>query len=87
MYNVILKPSAAKNFHNLPVKTKQKIAAKIDLLAITPLPSGVKKLSGHSDIWRLRFGDYRLVYQLAHSTSVLTILKIAHRSVAYERIQ
>ena len=54
------------------------IARSIDRLSNTPRPSGCKKLRG-IDLWRLRFGRYRVVYQIDDETGLVTVVKVALR--------
>lgn len=49
----------------------------------TPATHGVTKLSGSSDRWRVRVGDYRIIYRIDDTTREVTVLRIAHRRQAY----
>jgi len=53
-------------------------------LARNPRPSGCKKLKGHKDIWRIRVGDYRIVYTVDDREMVIRVGRIAHRREVYE---
>jgi len=56
------KPSARKELENLSDNIIARLAPKIDGLAADPRPSGCRKLHGYKDLWRIRVGDYRVVY-------------------------
>ena len=53
-------------------------------LADNPRPAGCKKLSGYNDQWRIRVGDYRVVYLLDGAKAFVTIVRVAHRKDVYE---
>lgn len=61
MYQVIFEKSAQKKLYKLPLAVREKIIAKIKLLATDPRPAGCKKLTGR-DGYRIRIGDYRVIY-------------------------
>jgi mRNA interferase RelE/StbE len=84
VYTVALKPAALKQFNGLPKKDAAKVAAKIDALAINPHPIGSKKLKGSDGIYRVRFGDYRVVYLPPDDAGEILILKIAKRDEVYK---
>jgi mRNA interferase RelE/StbE len=74
---------AAKEFAALPRKTQQQLKPKIDALADDPRPSGVKKLSGSEDVYRIRAGDYRVVYEIHDNELIVFLVKVAHRREVY----
>ena len=80
---MILKPSAIKQLDGLNEKDAKKVATKIDLLETDASPIGAKKLKGHDGLWRLRFGDYRIIYTAPDDEDVIRVLKIANRANAY----
>jgi mRNA interferase RelE/StbE len=61
-----------------------RIATKIDSFAEQPRPAGCKKLRGADDLWRVRVGDYRIIYAIDDTLSVVEIRVIRHRKDAYE---
>jgi mRNA interferase RelE/StbE len=61
------------------------MAAKIDDLRNDPRPPGVKKLSGHADLYRVRVGDYRVVYTVDDANQTVLITALGHRSDIYRR--
>ncbi len=83
-YQVVIKPSAAKEFDKLPVSVAVRVAAKITSLARIPRPHGVKKLEGEPTRWRIRVSDWRIIFAIDDTQGLVDILYIRHRSKAYE---
>jgi mRNA interferase RelE/StbE len=81
-YRVLIKRSAAKELETLPPKARSRVAAKIAALAATPRPPGVEKLSGEEK-YRVRQGDYRVLYAIDDAAATVTIVKIGHRRDVY----
>jgi mRNA interferase RelE/StbE len=76
--------SATKELESLPEGVVLRVATKIDSLAEQPRPAGCKKLRGADDLWRVRVGDYRIIYAIDDTLSVVEIRVIRHRKDAYE---
>jgi mRNA interferase RelE/StbE len=83
-YLVTIKPSAVKELHALPAIVATRVASKIKALAATPRPPGVKKLEGEPVRWRIRAGDWRVIYSIDDRQRVVDVIYIRHRSKAYE---
>jgi mRNA interferase RelE/StbE len=83
VHEVRIGRSAAKELEALPGKVVQRIATKIDALAQQPRPSGCRKLKGADDLWRIRVGDYRIIYAVNDIQSVVEVRMIRHRGDAY----
>lgn len=82
-YEVLIKPSARKELEAVDLKKdRQRIVAAILALADDPRPSGCRKLSGRAK-YRIRCGDYRVVYSVEDVILVVTIAKVGHRSDVY----
>jgi mRNA interferase RelE/StbE len=81
-----LRRRANKQFRALERSTQLRLARHIDSLATNPRPRGVKKLVGEEDIYRLRAGDYRIVYQIRDKSLLVLILRVGHRSEIYRRV-
>jgi len=64
-------------------QVQQRIQTKIESLAENPLPSGVKKFQGEADHWRIRIGDYRVIYRIDNQRIVVAIMRVAHRREVY----
>ena len=83
-YSLLIKPSAGKELEAVGSKVdRQKIIAKIQALTADPRPRGSEKLAGYSDRYRIRQGNYRVVYLIDDSASAVTIYKIGHRREVY----
>ena len=83
-YHLVIKPSAAKELDKLPVSVAARIVAKIESLPQVPRPHGVKKLEGEPTRWRIRVGDWRVIFAIDDGQRVVDIIYIRHRSKAYE---
>lgn len=83
-YQITIKPSAVKELDGLPATVASRVAAKIKALAATPRPPGVKKLEGEPIRWRIRTGDWRIIYSIDDKARVVDIFYIRHRSKAYD---
>ena len=81
-YKVVIKPSAVKELEAVPGKALRRIARKIADLAKAPRPTGCRKLSGR-DQYRLRQGDYRIVYAVDDEHHLVEVVKIGHRREVY----
>ena len=83
-YRILIKRSASKELEAVAQKTdRQRIVARIHALAGEPRPSGCEKLAGHDDRYRVRQGDYRIVYAVDDSQRSVTIFKVGHRREVY----
>ncbi|NQW47414.1 MAG: type II toxin-antitoxin system RelE/ParE family toxin [Planctomycetes bacterium] len=83
MHEVRVGRSATKELEGLPQQVLTRIANKIDGLATDPRPSGARKLRGADDLWRVRVGDYRIVYAVDDDAATVEIRVIRHRKDAY----
>jgi mRNA interferase RelE/StbE len=83
-YALEIKPHARKELENLSNTLIARLVPKIDGLAADPRPSGCKKLHGYKDLWRIRVGDYRVVYLIDDGRKTVSVTRIAHRRDVYE---
>lgn len=81
-YSVYLKRSAAKELEALPLKDRRRVAARIGALANEPRPPGVEKISGQEK-YRIRQGDYRVLYAIDDPALTVTVVKLGHRGDVY----
>jgi len=81
-YSVRVKSSAIKELESLPPKDLARVAMRIEGLATDPRPPGCEKLSGQ-ERYRLRQGDYRILYEVDDPRLVVTIVKVGHRREVY----
>ena len=82
-YRLELKPSAAKSLSKLPRVAQRAIAEALEGLSENPRPHGVTKLTGEDNLYRVRAGDYRVVYTIQDNILLVLVLRIAHRRDAY----
>ena len=83
-YALDMKPSAQKELEGLSDSLIARLAPKIDGLAADPRPSGCRKLHGYKDLWRIRVGDYRVVYMINDDRKKVSVTRVAHRREVYE---
>ncbi len=82
MYEIVLKPKAVKDLDGLPDKVYGSISIKIDGLVNDPRPHGCKKLI-NIDGYRIRDGNYRVLYSIDDSAKKVTVTRVLHRKDAY----
>ena len=83
-YSISFVRSARKELESLSFPLIRRILAKIELLAKNPRPTGCKKLKGAHDLWRIRVGEYRVIYSILDREIRVEIITIRHRSQAYD---
>ena len=83
-YAVEIKPSARKELDALPDHVLSRVIRKIQSLSDNPRPAGCKKLKGYKDLWRIRIGDWRVVYIIDDAVRVVSVTRVAHRREVYE---
>lgn len=85
-YKIAIAKKAFKELATLPVRANLQIVEAIDHLKENPRPVGCKKLKGESeDIWRIRVGDYRVLYCIDDIIRIVEIRRIGHRKDIYDR--
>lgn len=85
-YRIEFKPSALKAFAALPKPIREKVAEKIDALAINPRPPKVEPMAGMESGYRVRSGDYRIVYQVQDDVLMVVVVKVGHRKDVYRNL-
>jgi len=81
-YKIVIKKSAAKEIEKLPRKDRSRIVERISGLSIDPRPVGCCKLSGQEK-YRIRQGNYRILYQLIDDEVLVVVVKVGHRRDVY----
>jgi mRNA interferase RelE/StbE len=81
-YNVQIKRSAAKELEGVPLKDRRRIVTRIESLRTEPRPSGCEKLSG-DDKYRIRQGNYRILYEIKDQALIVTVVKVGDRRDVY----
>ncbi len=82
-YTLFIKPFAIKESEKIPKKQKEQIRREIELLQNNSRPFGVKKLKGQEDFFRIRIGNYRVLYTINEKYKEIRILSILDRKEAY----
>ncbi|MFI5116312.1 MAG: type II toxin-antitoxin system RelE/ParE family toxin [Terriglobales bacterium] len=75
--------SAARSLKKLPAGPRLRIGARIEALADNPHPPGTRKMTGEEHAYRIRIGDYRVVYDVLEDVIVVLVLRIGHRKDVY----
>ena len=83
-YQIEWKRSAQRELEKLPRPTIKKVVVAVEKLAIEPRPRGVRKLVGSDFTYRLRVGDYRIVYEVLDKKLIVEIIRVRHRKDAYK---
>jgi mRNA interferase RelE/StbE len=84
-YRVELTAAAARQVRKLPRLARDRVLDAIEDLGDDPRPHGAKKLVGEQTAWRIRIGDYRVIYDVFDSELTVTVVRAAHRREVYER--
>uniref|UniRef100_I2Q5W0 Addiction module toxin, RelE/StbE family n=1 Tax=Desulfovibrio sp. U5L TaxID=596152 RepID=I2Q5W0_9BACT len=82
-YRIELTPAAGRDFKRLPESVRRRIAPRIDALADEPRPAGVLSLTGMHGYYRLRVGDYRVIYKVEDDHLLVLVIRVANRREAY----
>jgi len=80
----VLASSAVKELSRLAGKVSGRLVSRIEGLAVNPRPPGCKKLQGGENEWRIRVGDYRVVYTVNDSKLLVDVTRIRHRREVYD---
>lgn len=83
MPEVLISSHAERDLRQLDAPVFHKIIAEIKALAGDPRPPGCRKLAGSKSDWRIRVGDYRVLYEIDDRRNVVRILRVRHRREAY----
>ena len=83
MYKVNIERTAEKELKKLPAREFWRIISKIKALADEPRPTDCRKILGSKSDWRIRIGDYRVIYEIDDTEDTVKIMKVRHRREAY----
>lgn len=83
MFEIQIEKAAEKQLRRIPTPMHERIVNAILPLAENPRPPGSKKLSSSANDWRIRVGDYRVLYEIAEEIRIVKIFKVAHRRDVY----
>jgi mRNA interferase RelE/StbE len=82
-YDVQIAASAARALRKLDHQAQRRISHAIDSLALTPRPHGSQKLTGEDDLYRVRIGDYRIIYAIRDRQLIVLVVAVGHRRDVY----
>jgi mRNA interferase RelE/StbE len=85
-YVVQYDPRALKELTKLDGQIARRIAGAVAKLEVDPRPAGTRPLVGYPDLWRIRIGDYRVVYAIKDAELVVLALRVAHRGAVYRNL-
>ena len=85
MYEVYIEKAAENDLKRLPTTTFHRIIPQIKSLAENPRPSSCRKLTGSKNDWRIRIGDYRVLYEIDEKARAVRIMRVRHRREVYRR--
>ncbi len=84
-YNIVIHSDAVSDMKSLPKRIRRQVDAKISALATNPHPNGSKALKGnHNGLFRVRSGDYRIIYQVRDSQLTVVVVKVGNRKDVYD---
>ncbi|MGC1309064.1 MAG: type II toxin-antitoxin system RelE/ParE family toxin [Phormidesmis sp.] len=83
-YQIIFESAAARQLKKLPTVVQQNLRPLIDSLSTDPRPSGCKKLKGRQNEYRIRYGNYRVIYSIEDKALIVRVIRAGHRKDAYE---
>jgi mRNA interferase RelE/StbE len=82
-YSVVFARSARKELQNLDPQVARRILKQIEMLVASSRPGGVVKLEGAADLWRIRVGEWRVVYRISDRDRLVDVVAVRHRGDAY----
>ena len=82
-YDVQLSASAARTFRKFDQPVQKRLSLVIDKLAVNPRPPGIRRLHGDPDLYRIRVGNYRIVYTIRDNVLLVLVVAIGHRKDIY----
>jgi mRNA interferase RelE/StbE len=84
-YSVLLAPAAERQLRKLDPAGRRRVQAAIDLLATEPRPPAARQLVGGAREWRVRTGDFRIIYEIQDQQLLVLVIKVGHRRDVYEK--
>jgi mRNA interferase RelE/StbE len=82
-YSIFICRTAQKELEKLDTGIINRIFPKIEALADIPYPQGCIKIQGQDNLWRIRIGDYRVIYSVLETKKIIDIIAVRHRKEAY----
>lgn len=84
-YKIEISSTAEKTLKKIPKADLKKIVEAIQILGINPFPEGCRKLSGEEGTYRVRQGNYRIIYEVERKKLIILVLKVGHRKDVYKK--
>jgi len=84
-YQIVVAPSALRALGKMDATARRRIQAALEILAVDPRPTGAKKLVGGDGEWRVRTGDFRVIYEIDDGVLRVLVIAIGHRREIYRR--
>jgi mRNA interferase RelE/StbE len=86
MYKVKIEDKAVKFLQTLDTRIQKQIINKLKVLAQNPRPASCTPIKGFKNLYRIRSGDYRIVYQIRDKELLVLVIRIGHRKNIYDRL-
>jgi mRNA interferase RelE/StbE len=86
-HKVEIRPAALDFIQQLNPKHRRQIKSKIDSLENNPRPANAEQLKGYDSFWRIRSGDYRIVYTIQDNVLLVTVITVGNRGDIYARLR
>jgi len=83
VYEVYLERRAERDLKKLSAADFNRIVTRIKALADDPRPEGCRKITGSSSDWRIRIGEYRVIYEIDEKSRIVSVIRIRHRREVY----
>jgi mRNA interferase RelE/StbE len=85
-FRVELTSAAAREVRKLDPQIRRRVLTSLAQLEDDPRPPGSRRLAGFDDAWRVRIGDYRVLYEIVDELVLVTVFRVAHRREVYRRL-
>ena len=85
MYEVLLERRAQRDIKKLPAEVFHRIIPSIRALAEDPKPPGCRKIAGSKNDWRIRIGEYRVIYEIDEHAEAVKVMRVRHRREVYRK--
>lgn len=85
MYTVVLSSHARRALRKLARSVQERVIVALELLKADPRPPKAVKLKGEDNVWRIRVGDYRIIYEVIDEDLVVWVVRIADRKDVYRK--
>ena len=83
MYEVYLERAAERDLRHLSSEEFHRVIPRIRALSENPRPSGCRKITGSKNDWRIRIGDYRVIYEIDENAKIVRVMRVRHRREVY----